>query len=546
MDDKSIHAPTFSSQDFQRAIAGPNPFTVAAGSRFDAFVAPASSAPDREGTYEYQVVPTGPEVPGHEVEEEAQAVTVRVLWGRNVLHVETLPPGRSFYIGEDSDAAPVDYAIPEKTLGVPRAPLVVADDGTPHVVIMPAASGTIETAEQPSIRIATAIEQGLLGTNAEVTGGHTLALRMGTSVRMAVGDLVFEVDAVKKGKKMGGVFSLAALMAGSALLHILGAAVFVVGFLSATAYFTPPLADTASGDLTDDQRYLIKQYLAASAELELAEQETEALHPPDADATDGGQGTAAHGESGTMGDAVSRAQNLRNGIRGPADNPDPRIARQNAIRDAAEFGMIGLINSGGGGDPDTVTAAWGADDSLGADPLNARGNMWGDAIGNASGVGGLSLTGIGEGGGGRGEGIGLDRINTIGRCAGTCLDQGFGHGTGRLPGTHRAQPPKIRQSSTEVSGRLPAQVIQRIVRQNFGRFRLCYESALRRDPNLQGRVMVRFLIGRDGTVSSASAGGMPGVASCVGQAIYGLSFPPPEGGIVTVSYPIVFTPSSGE
>ena len=99
--------------------------------------------------------------------------------------------------------------------------------------------------------------------------------------------------------------------------------------------------------------------------------------------------------------------------------------------------------------------------------------------------------------------------------------------------------------STNVSGRLPPEVIQRIVRQNFGRFRLCYESGLRNNPNLQGRVAVRFIIGRDGRVSNVGgAGDLPdsGVVSCVTRAFYGLSFPSPDGGIVQVSYPIVFTP----
>ena len=84
------------------------------------------------------------------------------------------------------------------------------------------------------------------------------------------------------------------------------------------------------------------------------------------------------------------------------------------------------------------------------------------------------------------------------------------------------------------------------MRQNFGRFRLCYENGLRNNPNLQGRVSVRFVIGRDGAVSNVSNGGsdMPdaGVVQCVIRAYYGLSFPQPEGGIVTVVYPIMFSP----
>ena len=94
--------------------------------------------------------------------------------------------------------------------------------------------------------------------------------------------------------------------------------------------------------------------------------------------------------------------------------------------------------------------------------------------------------------------------------------------------------------------RLPPEVIQRIVRQNFGRFRLCYENGLKNNPSLTGRVSVRFVIGRDGAVSNVGNGGsdMPdsGVVSCVVRSFYGLSFPQPEGGIVTVVYPISFSP----
>jgi hypothetical protein len=104
----------------------------------------------------------------------------------------------------------------------------------------------------------------------------------------------------------------------------------------------------------------------------------------------------------------------------------------------------------------------------------------------------------------------------------------------------------MRIGQSRVSGRLPPEVVQRIVRQNYGRFRMCYERGLTENPNLEGRVSVRFVIGRDGSVSNVSNGGsdLPSssVVSCVISAYYGLSFPQPEGGIVTVVYPIMFTP----
>jgi pyruvate/2-oxoglutarate dehydrogenase complex dihydrolipoamide acyltransferase (E2) component len=106
--------------------------------------------------------------------------------------------------------------------------------------------------------------------------------------------------------------------------------------------------------------------------------------------------------------------------------------------------------------------------------------------------------------------------------------------------------PKTTAGPLQVSGRLPPEVIQRIVRQNFGRFRQCYENGLKRDPKLEGKVSVRFVIGRDGAVGAVSDLGSdlpdPAVKKCILAGFSGLSFPQPEGGIVTVVYPLTFNP----
>ena len=135
----------------------------------------------------------------------------------------------------------------------------------------------------------------------------------------------------------------------------------------------------------------------------------------------------------------------------------------------------------------------------------------------------------------------------IGHGAGTGTGQGFGTGHGRLGGAHQAKAPPLRKGATQVNGRLPPEVIQRIVRQNFGRFRLCYENGLRNNPNLQGRVSVQFVIDRDGAVSHGGRrrlghAGSAASCSCVVRGFGSLSFPQPEGGIVTVVYPIMFNP----
>lgn len=209
--------------------------------------------------------------------------------------------------------------------------------------------------------------------------------------------------------------------------------------------------------------------------------------------------------------------------------------------------MIGLLNSMNS--YVGPTALWGADVANGPDSTNHWGNLFGEEIGESGGAGGLTLSGRGSGGGERGDWIGLGGIGTCGTNCGLGEGPG-GIGNGFGPGKrgHVASGPKLRPASPAItSGSLPPELIQRVVRQNFGRFRQCYESALRANPNLTGRVTARFLIDRDGSVSTASNGGsdLPdsGAVQCVIRAFYGLSFPAPRDGVVRVSYPILFTPS---
>jgi hypothetical protein len=497
-----------------------------------------------EGSYTYQLVKSGPDVPSEEVEAPSASVEVMVLWDEMILHVSHLTPPRSFYVGEEQGKNfTCDYFIPSEKLGTTRAPIVLADrGGSVSVVLLPRAKGSIEIAGQPKMTVQQAIDSGRTQPCAELSGAFQLALPAGSKARVELDGLIFQVSTVNAGRVVAGHLSLDST---SALYTGLSMAVHL-GLLAAMAFFMPPLGATDEDGVSDDQRFMIQQYLNAAAEKEQEEKETEQVADNSADNKEGGTGTRAKGEEGSMGNPNTKASGNKFGVQGPADNADPHIARQAALRDAAEFGMIGLLNAGAGGDPNAPTAPWGRDDSLGNDALSARGNMWGDQIGDSFGAGGLGLSGIGEGGGGRGEGIGLGNIGTIGHGAGTGTGQGFGSGHGRLSGSHRTKPPQVRMGATSVSGRLPPEVIQRIVRQNFGRFRLCYENGLRNNPNLQGRVSVRFVIGRDGAVSNVGNGGsdMPdgGVVSCVVRAFYGLSFPQPEGGIVTVVYPIMFAP----
>ena len=137
-----------------------------------------------------------------------------------------------------------------------------------------------------------------------------------------------------------------------------------------------------------------------------------------------------------------------------------------------------------------------------------------------------------DAGGGTGEVIGLGPMGTV-------PHERFG-------AVHRASP-RIRQGTTTVNGRLPPDVVQRIVRQSFGRFRLCYDNGLRSDPKLVGTVTTKFVIDATGAVSKTERDPSttltdPGIVSCIVNAFTNMSFPQPEGGIVTVVYPVILEP----
>jgi hypothetical protein len=170
------------------------------------------------------------------------------------------------------------------------------------------------------------------------------------------------------------------------------------------------------------------------------------------------------------------------------------------------------------------SAPWAQGDSHVDGQSGALGNVWGDSIGDSFGSGGLGLRGVG----GRGEGFGLGSI-------------GAGSGRGA---------PQVRLGAATVKGRLPPEIVQRVVRHHVGRYRACYDGALLRNPKTAGRVGVRFVIDKDGAVDSTGAA--PGakvsdkaMVSCLLRAFGSLRFPKPEGGgKVTVVYPIEFSPGA--
>ncbi len=471
----------------------------------------------------------------------AESLEITVMWGTTVLSVTQLTPVRAYAVGEvggpggagTSASGPVDFALAAERLGSDRRELVSLRHGRPFAVF--GANDTPRVLEKGRPVDAS----GATVDFAEVApGARGLELCQDRTVIVESGGMVFRICGMERPTRLPRAV-LGATDRGA--LATMGGAALLQGVVVASlAYFTPDLAWAADDEMNRERVELMQQYLHAQAERQREQ-------PPAKASDEGGEKGApaagSPGPEGKSGRPNAPQQQRRAAIAG--EHPERVIARSELLKEATSIGMIGLLSSMNA--TEAPSSPWGADLALGPDAQSAHGDMWGDEIGDTAGSG-LGLSGLGQGAGGPGLGIGMGRIGT---CMGlNCYGNGagdFGRDVGRTKPGHESKAPRIRPDGVSiVSGRLPAEVIQRTVRQNFGRFRQCYELGLRTNPNLQGRVTARFVIGRDGAVSNVSVGGsdLPDaqVASCVASSFYGLSFPSPEGGIVTVSYPILLTP----
>ena len=140
-------------------------------------------------------------------------------------------------------------------------------------------------------------------------------------------------------------------------------------------------------------------------------------------------GSRAKGDEGKMGG--DQGDKGLYAIKGSSDAKSKLLAADLATMN---MGILGALKG------DSSVSSVLGEGGLGKDSSRALGNMWGDSIGGAAGVGGLGTRGIGAGGGGRGEGIGLGSLGTIGHGAGTGgTGQGYGSGAGRLRGAGSVQ-----------------------------------------------------------------------------------------------------------
>jgi hypothetical protein len=167
------------------------------------------------------------------------------------------------------------------------------------------------------------------------------------------------------------------------------------------------------------------------------------------------------------------------------------------------------------------------------------GTQWGDQRGD-----GLASRGGGTGGGCMGEDCGpytIGGTGTEGRGGG---HDGDGKDAGDV-GDHVESGPEVGVKDPIMIGNVDKATVDRIVKQHLPQIRTCYERELSRNPKLSGKVTVKFVIAKDGSVSMSSSAHStlrsPVAEACVHGMFRRMRFPPPRGGgIAMIRYPLIF------
>jgi outer membrane biosynthesis protein TonB len=293
---------------------------------------------------------------------------------------------------------------------------------------------------------------------------------------------------------------------------------FVLVMLAAFVIVSGPPPESEAMDVPDRFVELLLQ------QPEPEEQKED--NKPDAN-PDAGEGEKAKKEEGKVGKKDAKMEKAKGSkVEMQQRQLDKEIAENagvlGALRDGAELdGVFGSSN-------------------LNSDLAGGIGGLIG-AKGTQIGSGGLGARGSGLGGGGTAGGLG--GMGTKGRGSGA---SGYGQGSGNFGAKGEGGIGRI-GGDPIIMGALDKSLIDRVIKRHMNQIKYCYQKQLTKNPNLAGKVTVKFVISRDGSVSKASTKkstmGNSAVESCINRRFHRFKFPEPKGGgIVIVSYPFIFSP----
>jgi hypothetical protein len=204
-----------------------------------------------------------------EIDAPSLAVTLR--WGDTALHTAHLAPPRSFFLGGPS----ADCALPEAAIGSGRVPLLLAERGALHLVLLPAMDpdGVITAPGRAPRTVADLARPGMATPSLDVPGAFLVELVPGMTADLAIDGVTIAVALeMEAARAVAGHYHVSRRMVpfqiGSAALHL--------ALIAVTALFTRPTF--AEDGPSSEQLYYIQQVLRV-----VAEKEEEALGESDGD-----------------------------------------------------------------------------------------------------------------------------------------------------------------------------------------------------------------------------------------------------------------------
>ncbi len=337
---------------------------------------------------------------------------------------------------------------------------------------------------------------------------------IGEDTRLVVdlGTTIFVAHLVYPGKAAGA--------GGSQIDWPIVGIVAFMGFITAAltfAYmFLPPPPKGSNNGLDDHMVQLLLQ-----KQQEEKDNKKEDKNP------DAGEGAKAKKEEGKVGKKDAKMDK--------AKGEKVQMQKQQLDKEIAEnAGVLGSLR-----DDSALDQALGAT-GMNADTMSGIGGLIG-AKGTQMGSGGLGGRGGGLGGGGTADGLG--GLGTKGRGSGA---SGYGSGGGNFGKKGEGGIGSI-GGDPIILGALDKSLIDAVIKRNMNQIRYCYQRELTKNPTLGGKITVKFVISKDGSVSTAttkaSTMGSPAVEGCINGRFMRFQFPEPKGGgIVIVSYPFIFSP----
>lgn len=448
------------------------------------------------------------------------------LWGDHVVRVESFGKPRTVTYGPSRDE---DFIVGQD-LAPEQHPLVRYQEGQYQLVITPEMTGFVQNDGQ-EYTIDEVMQKGLAQQSPEV-GGYVLPLGSQTSARVELQGNVFLLHftsmPVGVGASLGFDTEPAPYFGISAAAHIL----FLLLAMSLPG---------DAGDLSLDRFSQQDRFVQMMLKPEKKEKKKD-------DFFDKGkkEKAAKHkGKESKAGKKNSEQKDKEMAMKGPPDNEETKIRKARDRKIAMNAGLNKMFQS------DSVSSMFGSSSkTVGSDAIHAMGNMDGSSKGESQGFGGLGLQGAGRGGGGgmSERGLGIGRVGTAGRGGGGRGGKKYGEGAADMGEKKKARPQVVPQRP-DVSGALDKDIIRKVVRQHRREIKFCYEQELQKNPELGGRVTVKFTISPTGDVIGASVTkstlNNTKVESCMQRKIQRWVFPAPKGGgIVQVNYPFNFATSN--